>query len=228
MLDVAKQFAVGGQVDKCNEVLATYVVSAEFREFAKSYLKSDIEFYGNAVDQFSLQVVPDELSSAEDRDEPPYGSILACSAFAKHVNTAADLMTHLLHSASHQRCDILWQRCPVPMNSINEQYLDWIEEIYNQRLVKVVAPDAFQQFPQALADWDRMDNKIIPVTRVDMQQMLLDDTKHPNQRLQQLHDWLYTVDPLDQRVFNQYMKVWVWLLETDVEVQQIMQEYVGW
>jgi hypothetical protein len=177
---------------------------------------ADYEFYTVAAEQFTISIVDDE----SDKWEKPYETVLE-EPFAKQViNGPEDLIGFFLHIASHQRCDLFWQQCPVPMEQFKPHQLDLIEEVYNQRLVSVVAPSYYDAFPSVNALYDQYKGFNVAKRR-PLQTMFNRVCDTGNRQFNVIHHWLYGNDPLSQQTFNTYMKFWSMCLKDNSHAEAI-------
>jgi hypothetical protein len=185
----------------------------------RSFIAADHEFYKTAVDQFKLTIVDDET----DKWEKPYEAVLEAGFVDKAIEDVLDLMGFFLHASSHQRCDIFWQQCPVPMDMFTPHQLDFIEEVYNQRLVSVVAPDFHSAFPIMNARYDEYKGVDVAKRR-PLQTMFSPNCDTGVDILNALHAWLYRNNPLSQQTFDTYMRAWFVLID-DPYIVQIIVDY---
>lgn len=180
---------------------------------------ADRQFYWPAADQFTIVLVDDETGKAEQ----PYQTILE-SAFAEQViRSVYDLPGFFLHVASHHRCDVLWSKCPTPMCGFTPDQLDFVEEIYNQRLVNIVAPTYYEAFPAYCITYGHYKGYNDTI-RLRLQTAFTQQCDTGNSMIDQLHRWLYQCDPLHQLTFNGYMQAWALLL-ADQSVSNLIQRY---
>lgn len=184
----------------------------------QEYIVADREFYCAAADKFTLKLVEDDT----DKNELPYETILPTHFVYIIGTTYGDLIGFFLHVASHQRCDLFWQRCPVMMEQFSAIQLDLIEEVYNQRLVSVVAPDFYDAFPTINALYDVYKGFNV-AKRKPLQTMFTKVCDTGDDQLNELHRLLYNTNPLEQTTFNSYMRVWSLLLSKPHVVEMIEQ-----
>lgn len=185
----------------------------------KSTIQADREFYTAAVDKFSIVVVSDETN----KHEAPYQTVIEYGFAVAEIRTRYDLIGFFLHIASHHKCDQLWEKCPTLMSTFTPDQLDFIEEVYNQRLVSVVAPNYYDLFPETTHRYDlykqfNVDN------RRQLQTMLTQRVATGDTLLDELHQWLYSSDPLLQQTFNGYIRLWS-LLVTEPTVSELIDQY---
>lgn len=188
----------------------------------EEYIVADRAFYCDAADRFTIKVVDDETG----KNELPFETVLEAKFAASLAVTPGDLVGFFLHVASHQRCDLFWQRCPVPMEQFSAIQLDLIEEVYNQRLVSVVAPDFYEAFPTINAIYDVYKGFNV-AKRKPLQTMFTKVCNTGDVQLDVLHQSLYNANPLDQTTFNIYMHVWSLLLSKPQIVAMIEQYESG-
>jgi hypothetical protein len=185
----------------------------------QEYIVADREFYCDAADKFTIKLVEDDT----DKHELPFETILPTHFVYIIGATYSDLVGFFLHVASHQRCDLFWQRCPVPMEQFSAIQLDLIEEVYNQRLVSVVAPDYYEAFPTINALYDVYKGFNV-AKRKPLQTMFTKVCDTGIVTFDAVHEWLYRSDPLQQATFNNYMQVWSILLAKQ-ELAAVITEY---
>lgn len=184
----------------------------------RSCIVADHDFYNAAADQFTITVVDDET----DKCERPYETVLEAGFVYALATTRRDLVGFFLHVASHQRCDLFWQRCPVPMEQFTPHQLDFIEEVYNQRLVSVVAPYFYDAFPTVNQMYDVYKGFDVAKRR-PLQTMFTKQCQTGNRQFDTVHRWLYDNDPLNQNTFTMYMKFWQLFMKNVPCVQAIEQ-----
>lgn len=180
---------------------------------------ADREFYNTAADLFTITVVPDET----DKWERPYETVIEQPFASQNIAFSGDLVGFFLHVASHQKCDTFWQQCNVPMDTFPATHLDFIEEVYNQRLVSVVAPSFYDAFPSVNTLYDQYKGFDV-AKRIPLQTMFtrVCDTGIP--AFDAIHMWLYNHDPLKVRTFQVYMTLWRGLLQ-NYQCGSILDQY---
>lgn len=191
----------------------------ELLPYVDSTIIADREFYLDAAHKFTISVVADET----DKWEQPFETVLEQAFAEQSIKDPKDLIAFFLHVASHQRCDLFWQRCPVPMNQFTPIQLDLIEEVYNQRLVSVVAPTYYTAFPTVNALYDQYKGFDVAKRR-PLQTMFTRECDTGDTQLNEVHTLLYNSDPLQQSTFNAYMRVWSLLL-TKSRIAAMIVEY---
>ena len=186
-------------------------LNRDWRDFAptikRSIIACDHDFYDAAVDKFTVSIVADE----SNKWEKPFETVLEAEFAEQEVEDVLDLLGFFFHVASHQRCDLFWEKCPVPMNTFTPHELDLIEEIYNQRLVKTVAPEWHSAFPLINMRYDEYKGFDV-AKRQPLQTMFGPRCDTGIAELNTLHAWLYDSYPLSQQTFNTYMHMWTVLL----------------
>ncbi len=186
--------------------------------YVDSVIVADRDFYVDAARKFMITVVDDET----DKWEQPFETVLEQSFAEQMIKDPKDLIAFFLHVASHQRCDVFWKRCPVPMEQFTAIQLDLIEEVYNQRLVSIVAPTCYDAFPIVNAAYDVYKGFDVAKRR-PLQTMFTKVCDTGDDQLNELHRLLYSANPLEQTTFNSYMRVWSLLLSKPHVVEMIEQ-----
>ena len=189
-------------------------------------LISHKHFFLSGLDKYSLTVIADKDN--KNKDERDYETILPLSYFLAEVKTAKDVVPHYLHVMGHKKCDELWQRCPVPRQSFKQNQINYIEEIYNQRLFDVIGTDISGSFYKAFVSYQEhctfayKDKKM----RKLLNSML---TRTPDpalpRRLVELHWSLYNQDPFEQSTFNFFIDTFAKLLQSSQQLCQSIEEY---
>lgn len=187
--------------------------------YVDSVIIADREFYLDAARKFTVTVVEDET----DKREQPFETVLEQSFAEQMIKDPKDLIAFFLHVASHQRCDVFWKRCPVPMEQFTAIQLDLIEEVYNQRLVSTVAPTYYDAFPKVNAAYDVYKGFDVAKRR-PLQTMFTTQCQTGMVELDQLHTMLYSLDPLNHHTFTTYMVMWQFLLK-DSRVSTLIEQY---
>jgi hypothetical protein len=181
----------------------------DFVPFVKqTVIVADCDFYTAAADQFTITVVGDETGKCEH----PFETVLEELFVKQVISCPEDMIGFFLHVSSHQRCDLFWKTCPTPMDQFTPDQLDFIEEVYNQRLVSIVAPQYYNAFPRINALYDVYKGYDVAKRR-SLQTMFTKQSNTGNDTYDTVHTWLYRRDPLNLSTFQQYMNIWSLLIK---------------
>ena len=191
-----------------NELIRTYITSEPFFLTIRDYLHTDDAFFLDLVDQFNV-VIYDGGEKAE-RDMECW---LERNYFLATVTTWNDLITHFFHLACHKKCESLWKQIRTDKSQFTSAEIDFFEEIYNQRIMSIVAPDLYWAFVDAMTDYihlvkDHPSNPLTPERRRirrEIVSLLRPRSDSSSGYLNILHQTLYAKGPLKVRTFSDYM-----------------------
>jgi hypothetical protein len=196
-------------LDQASAVVAEYML--DLPQLAATLVIADVEFWQSGLDKYQFIVISDE--SNETKDEPQFCTMLPLSFFNKYIKSSTDVFVHYMHVMGHKKCYELWKQSSTSMYTMNKSELDFIEEIYNQRLFSVVSPSIYDSFYQCVLDYD----KTMPWKYRQLRAMLntlLTKQPYPGipDLITQLHTELYVNDPLSAETFTRVMWMWTKLL----------------
>lgn len=179
------------------------------------FIKSDHDFFLSSVDKFTLTIIDDCVNSS--KIEPEFGSMIPKSLADIIITDDKSVVVHYVHIMCHKKCKELWKNCPVPYHFFKHHEIDFIEEMYNQRLISEVAPELYDDFYQIMKYFDEIispSNKFRPIANTVL-------TIVPNDLLPRtlldIHQQLYLSDPLMQNTFDNFITSWFkWLKDNEV------------
>jgi hypothetical protein len=187
-----------------------------------SYVINDNEFFLSGLDKFTLNVIQDHEN--DTKEESDYGSLLPVSVANTLLTKPQDVVVHYIHVMCHKKCKQLWIHCPVRYDFFKRYEIDFIEEIYNQKLIDTVAPKCYTEFHALIESYDQILGQTT-VIRTTLNTLL---TRTPDQVLTKticdIHKKLYESDPLDQATFNSYIGSWYKLFQIN-EIREIIRLY---
>lgn len=206
-MEQIKQLLRAGDLKQANKLLTQLIRSPAIIDPVWSTIKDDLAFWLNIFDHHEFRIVPDG-TDMEQIVEPRYVNVVTVSFFLSKIDTVTDVLRYSIHGGAHYKCEQLWQKCPVPMDTFNENYLAWIEDIYGQRFVHVTAP--FWHFDMYITAMYYFEFHNIEMTQAhrDVVALLTRNPQVDHPVFNAVHHWLYTADPLDQNTFNQYIMFW--------------------
>jgi hypothetical protein len=171
-----------------------------------NYITKDFDFFVSGIDKFTLSTIPD--NQFNDKEEPDFGVLLPESGVRNYIHKPEDIIVHYIHIMCHKKCKIFWKTSAVPYYFFRKHEIEFIEEMYNQRLMDVVAPLMYDEFIAIYKIAEQFSTKSNDFT-VAMNTVL---TKEPSallpEWLHKIHKDLYSADPLLSETFNEYIKAW--------------------
>lgn len=207
-----------------NALIQKSIATDDFKNVALSYIEANIPFFREGIERYQLLTIPDDADTP-DKKEPDTGTLLGVSYFIKYVRTIEDVCAHMMHVLCHELCDQMWSKIAFPMETFSVDQLDFMEEIYNQRIVDVVAPRLHAEFPRVLKEFETH-NREITDYRAQVQTTLTHSAVVEAQSLQMLHAWLYQSNPLQLQVFDTYMRMWKQMFDVDPEIKALSKNYI--
>lgn len=190
---------------------------------AEKCIVQDRDFFLSGLDRYQFIVIDDEEN--DTKEEPDYATMAPLSFYAQHVRSANDVMTQYAHVMGHKKCDALWQKCLIPKQIFSRSEIDLIEETYNQRLFSLVAPSICESFYKTFVAYGRYRGYKDQASR-EILNSLLTKKVHPDlfSSLKQIHTYLYQYNPLTQKTFNNYIRMWSVVLKIP-EVKRSIAQY---
>lgn len=175
------------------------------KDLTEEELWADKEFFMSGIEKYSLTVI-DDVDNNENKNEPDYGTMLPISFAQQDILEAKDVVVHYLHVMGHKKCMEFWKKCPYDRNRFKSNELDFIEEMYNQRLFMIVAPEQHIRFFNCFVAYDQFRPFKNRDAR-DVLNSLLQIKPHEEVPLylKHIHERLYAADPLSQITFNRYI-----------------------
>lgn len=174
---------------------------------ADKHIVQDREFFLSGLDNYQFIVIADDEN--ENKEEPDYASMMPLSFYTENVLTGLDVLTQYAHVMGHKKCNQLWLKCPTPKQFFSRHEIDFIEEMYNQRLFSLVAPAIYDNFYRTFLNYGKYRGTKHPEL-VEVLSSVLTRKVHPDllASLKQIHTGLYQYNPLNQKTFNQYIRLW--------------------
>lgn len=193
------------------------------RDLTEEELRADKDFFLSGIEKYSLTIVDD--ADNEDKDEPDYGTVLPLSFFQYDIKKAKDVVVHYIHIMGHKKCMEFWKKCPYMRNQFTRDELHFMEEMYNQRLFMIVAPEQHKRFFNCFVEYDRYR----PFKHQDLRDILnslLQTKLHPEvpMYLRLIHENLYSFDPLAQVTFNRFVREFGMALTT-TSFRELIEHY---
>jgi hypothetical protein len=198
-------------LDEANAIVAEYHL--QLPALIDKSILVDIDFWKSELNTYQFVVIDDALNSS--KEEPPYCTMVPLSFFVDNIKSPLDILVQYIHVMGHEKCRQLWLQSIAPRRLLSRDEIDFVEEIYNQRLFSVVAPSVYDPFYQSFVAYEKVFNWTHPDLRMILN-TLLTQTPHPNvpPPMIQIHSYLYSNDPLDQNTFDRVMWMWIKLLTT--------------
>ena len=207
---------VRGELENANLLLQSIINRMKSTGWFKQEMYIPDPFYVDAIDRFSMTLIPNDQDSI-DKDEQRGNVSLPGTYFEWYYKTEYDIAASFMHIISHEYCDELWKTCPTPMDRFSDTELDFLEEVYNQRLIQLVMPSVYSKMAKHLAWYDSYRGHQYSVERASMISLLTQQPDVPPdlQILVELHHRLYRNDALSPVTFNWYVAAWDKFLEDD-------------
>jgi len=191
------------RVDHANS--KAFMLLEDLPNAAKQFLVHDQDFYHSGLERFSLRVIPDEENAT--KEEAEFETVLPVWFFEKAINYPSDVFTLYVHLMGHEKCKLFWQSCPTDKSQFSDQEVDFIEEIYVQRLTRHVAPATFLQYYSFYDLFDSQGKYADRQLRKDFN-LLLSARPLVNtipSYMVRIVKHLYNQDPLLQKTFDWYI-----------------------
>lgn len=184
------------------------------------------DFFCSGLDKYCLTVIEDKDN--EGKDEKDYETILPLSYYLAEIKSVKDVVPHYLHVMGHKKCNEFWRKCPVPRQNFSQNKINYIEEIYNQRLFDCISPDANRSFYKAFASYQ--EHCAFAYKDKRMRELLNSMLTHnPDRSLPyymiELHWNLYNLNPFEQSTFNFFIDKFLKLLLYSETIRQGIEEY---
>jgi hypothetical protein len=161
-------------VDQANTLALTYLL--DLPQLADAIVEKDRDFFLSGLNAYSFKVILDEENA--EKKEPVLGTLMGVSLFNKCVYCSVDLLIHYLHVMAHEKCSSFWKKIRVPYNDFTEKEINFFEELYNQRLLEVVAPVVSDDFYKIICAYDETVEFKNPILRKNINTLF---TSHLNQ-----------------------------------------------
>lgn len=183
-------------------------------EVIGDYVFYNLEFYKSGLSKFTLGIIPDAEESFYKK-ETDFGTLIPLSLFDTNVNDILDVLSFYMHIMTDKECEGLWKKCPVPHCFFTYHEVTFIEDMYAQRIMDMVAPKCFDVYIGHM----RRHTEIMGLGSSTLHQHMdslytrvPDVGVPPAARL--IHAWLYESDPHSQVTFNRFVSAWQSLLST--------------
>lgn len=222
-MDTAKFFLRQGDIKLANDYVMATLRLPETTEAVMDTIVADHDFWRNILARHEFRIVADG-TDMEQIIEPRYVNVITASFFCDKINTLDDILRYSIHGGAHYKCEQMWKKCPVPMNTFNEDYLAWTEDVYGQRFVQQTAPKWHADMYITALYYFEFHGKQPNAAQQDVINMLRVDQPITIPVLAKIHEWLYTKDALDQATFNQYMSTWMTLRDAHATFKQVLDQ----
>jgi hypothetical protein len=182
----------------------------------------DADFFLSGLDKFNMAIISNDEEST--KQEPDYGSLLPESFASAVISTADDIPVHYIHIMGHKKCPGFWGNSPVKSQDFEDSQVEFMDEVYIQRLASEVAPTEYRAYPEGIEVYDQMFGQTSSARTLLNSLLTNSANSGVPQSLQSIHQSLYTADPLLQETFNAYVAGWAQALK-DPAVKDLVDSY---
>jgi hypothetical protein len=211
-----------GTIEEANASLMYALRDQTTVDRMMSTIVLDHEFWKDIIARHEFRIVADG-TDMEQIIAPRYVNVMTASFFCDKINELDDVLRYSIHGGAHHKCIQLWKNCPVPMNTFNDDYLAWIEDIYGQRFVHLTAPHWHADMYITANYYFEFHGKQPTELQQDVINMLRSGQPIKSYLFSRMYDWLYVSDATNQQTFNWYMAAWA-KLSTDPQTKQMLDQ----
>jgi hypothetical protein len=222
-MDNIKRLLRQGKLAEANADLTELIRSPEVVHCTLQTITGDVDFWRDVLARHEFRIVPDG-TDMEQIIEPRYVNVVTESFFIDKINDLDDVVRYSIHGGAHYKCEQMWKNCPVPMNTFNEHYLAWLEDIYGQRFVHQTASYWHRDMYITANYYFEFHGKQPTKFQQDVINMLQLSQPISVPALARIHEWLYEQDALQQVTFDQYMRLWSTLRDAHPTFKQVLDQ----
>lgn len=221
-MDEIRNLLKEGKLAEANAQLLALLRDPNVVQTAMATITGDFDFWKEVLSLHEFRIVEDG-TDVEEINAPRYVNVGPVSFFLKNIHTIDDVIRYSIHGGAHLKCERMWKQCRVPMNSFNEHYLAWLEDIYGQRFVQATAGAWHAAMPiTALYYFEHHSIEMTPM-RQEVIRMLTDEHPVEYYIFDTIRRWLYEADPLKQITFDAYMTTWASAVQNET-IKQVLDE----